>query len=51
MVPALYSALTVNSLAHSYVRRAPCLEPKNSFLLQLQAGDPNQDGPKNDSRS
>ncbi len=50
MVPALYSALTVNSLAHSYVRRAPCLEPKNSVLLELQDGDPSQSGPKNDSR-
>ena len=45
MDPALYSALTVNSLARGYVRRAPCLEPKNTSLLVLQARDPNQNGP------
>jgi hypothetical protein len=50
MDPALYSALTVNSLARGYVRRAPCLEPKNS----VPVGAPGQRSeseraPKSDS--
>jgi hypothetical protein len=47
MVPALYSALTVNSLAHSYVRRAPWLELKNNVLavaprpeIRIRTGPP-----------